>query len=157
MLNIFIAFSASFLIWILFAGLLFLWLIDGRIKKEQALHAFFSAIAAWILADMIKGLFPTLRPFYINGLVPLTVTTPQDGSFPSGHSAAAFALAVSLWLHDKKIGFWYLLVALIIGVARVLAHVHFLVDILGGAVLGSSVAFLVDKLHLYSLIRKSGS
>src|SRR3989344_4310814 len=96
-----VTFLASFLIWIMFFGILVLWLIDGRIKKEVALHAIIAAVFAWGFAEMIKYLFPTIRPFSQNGLTPLTLTVPIGGAFPSGHTAAAFALAVSVFLHKK--------------------------------------------------------
>ena len=100
--SLIITFAASFLIWLMFAGLVVLWIIDGRMKKEQALHALFASIIAWVLTQMIKGLLPTMRPFQLNGTMPMTLTIPFDGSFPSGHTATAFALAVSVWLHNKK-------------------------------------------------------
>ena len=108
-----VTFLASILIWLMFAGLLVLWIIDGRIKKEQALHAFFSAILAWTVANMIKSLFPTLRPFEINAGPVWTISTyHSSGAFPSAHAATAFALAFTIWLHDKKLGIIFLLSAL---------------------------------------------
>ena len=44
--SIAITFAASFLIWLMFAGLLVLWIIDGKIKKEEALHALFASLIA---------------------------------------------------------------------------------------------------------------
>lgn len=152
MTNYLITFLASFLIWFMFAGLLVLWVIDGKIKKEQILHAVLAALLAWVVAHLIKALFPTARPFEVNGLTPMAIIPPSDGAFPSGHTSAAFALATSLFLHDKKIGATYLISALLIGVARVIGNVHYPVDILGGALVGGVVAFLIDKVHLKKLI-----
>ena len=142
-----ITFLASFLIWILFAGLFVLWVVDGKIKKEQVLHALFSLILAWAVAEIIKALFPTTRPFVTNGEFPLTLTVPGGASFPSGHTAAAFGLAVSIWLHDKKVGLFYILGAVLIGVARILSNVHYPVDIIGGAIIGSLTAAVIEKFH----------
>ena len=152
MINVLITFIASFLIWIMFVGLFALWVIDGRIKREVALHAFFSSLFAWILAHFIKSLVPTIRPYQINGGSPLTVFPPSDGSFPSGHTAAAFALGITVWLHNKKFGFIFLLWSVLIGVARVLGNVHFPSDIIVGAILGSLVAIIVERIHLYKLL-----
>ncbi|MEK7112389.1 MAG: phosphatase PAP2 family protein [Patescibacteria group bacterium] len=152
MTNILITFLASFLIWFMFAGLLILWVIDGRIKKEQVLHALLSAGVAWGVAQIIKALFPTLRPFEVNGLIPLTLFPSSDGAFPSGHSAAAFAMATTIWLHDKKIGSAFMVLALLVGVARVWGNVHYPIDILGGVVLGVATAFVIEKVHLRKLI-----
>lgn len=148
MSNLVIEFLASFLIWLMFLGLLILWAIDGKIKKEQVLHALVASLFAWTLAEIIKRLIPTTRPFMVNGEMPLTLTVNNDGSFPSGHTSAAFALATTIWLHDRKVGWAYIIAALIVGAARVLANVHYPVDILAGAILGFVTAFGVERLHL---------
>ncbi len=147
-----VAFIASFLIWIMFGGLLVLWLIDGRIKKEEALHAFLSALLAWIIAEMLKNLVPSARPFQINGYSPLTFTVPTDNSFPSSHTAATFAIATSMWLHNKKLGIVFALGAILTGVGRVLANVHYLFDVATGGLLGIVASVVVFKLHLGRLI-----
>lgn len=155
-MNIFITFAASFLLWFMYAGLIVLWLVDGRIKKEQALHALVTGFVAWLAAEIIKQSFPSYRPFVTDGHTPLTLTIPgiNDGSFPSGHTAAAFGLASSLWLHKRKTGWLYLFLALAVGVARVLAYVHYPVDILGGALLGILIAFVLEKLHFRKLFKR---
>jgi len=152
--NLVITFLASFLIWFLYAGLLILWLTDGKIKKETVIHALLAALTAWLLAELIKSLIPTVRPFLLNGRPVETFTLPLDGAFPSGHTALAFGLAVTIWLHDRKVGWIYLALALVIGIARVMANVHCPQDIFGGALLGILTAFLIEKLHFFQLLRK---
>lgn len=147
-----ITFLASFLIWILFAGLFVLWVIDGRIKKEQVLHALYSSAIAWFIAFLIKIVFPTLRPFDQNGGGVKTLTVPIDGAFPSQHTAIAFSVATTIFMHDKKYGWLYLIAALLIGWGRVMANVHYPADIFGGALLGTLVAVVVEKRHLFGLL-----
>lgn len=133
----------------MFLGLVILWFIDGKIKKEQVLHACLSIILAWTFAEMIKDIYHTTRPFVLEGKNPLVLFIPAaNGSFPSSHTAVAFALALTIWLHDKRIGFAYLIAALLVGTARVLANVHYPVDIIGGAVLGIIVAYMIEKAHI---------
>jgi len=148
-----ITFLASILIWILFAGLVYLWVIDGRVKREVALHAFLSALIAWGAAEFLKSLFPIPRPFVIDNFSPLTLTIPIDGSFPSGHTAASFALAISVWLHNKKLGLFFILIALTIGISRVLANVHWPLDITGGIIVGIVISLIVDRLHVFPLVK----
>jgi len=145
--DLIIEFFASFFIYFLFAGLLVLWFIDGKIKKEQVIHALLACTIAWSIAFLIKHFFPTLRPYMINGRETDVFARPVDGAFPSGHTVLAFALAVTVFLHDRKIGWWFLASALLIGIARVVANVHYPVDIIGGAFLGTIVAVVVEKLH----------
>ncbi len=104
---------------------------------------------------MIKDVFPgTLRPFQINGYPPLTITTPLDGAFPSGHSAAAFGLAVAVFLFNKKVGVLYLLGAIVVASGRILGNVHFPIDVLAGAVLGSFIALVSENIVFGKFLKK---
>lgn len=155
--EILVTFIASFLIWFMFGGLVFLWVIDGRVEKEVVLHALLACLVAWAIAEMIKTLFPTTRPFIIDGKLPLTLTTPFDGAFPSSHETISFALATTVWYHNKKIGTAFVITAILIGAGRVFANVHWPIDILGGAVLGFVVATVIERVHLFSLLKKTKS
>ena len=61
----------------------------------------------------------------------------------------AFALATTIWLHDRKVGWIYIIWALFVGLARILANVHYPIDIWGGAILGIVIAFSLEKIHFY--------
>src|SRR5262245_9409201 len=57
-------------------------------------------------------------------------------SFPSGHATTAFAVAAALTRAAPARRPLWLVVAGLIGAARVLLNAHFLSDVLGGAILG---------------------
>ncbi|MSU56498.1 MAG: phosphatase PAP2 family protein [Candidatus Taylorbacteria bacterium] len=67
-------------------------------------------------------------------------------SFPSGHAAFFFALSTTVYLYNKRWGVWFFVASAVIGLARVMAGVHYLTDIAGGAVLGVAVGWGVHKL-----------
>ena len=150
--DITIEFFATFFIWFLYAGLIVLWFIDGKIKKEQVIHALLAGFIAWIIVFLIKHFFPTVRPFVTDGRGVDVLFKPTDSSFPSAHTALAFGLAVTIFMHDRRVGWFYLIGALAIGVARVMANVHYPVDILGGAFIGTLVAVIIEKVHLFQLL-----
>lgn len=152
--NFVIEFFASFFIWFLYLGLVLLWFIDGKIKKEQVIHALVASGIAWLIAFFIKQYFPTVRPFITNGREIDVLMRPTDGAFPSEHTTLAFALAVTVYMHDRKVGWVFLISALIVGAARVLANVHYPIDILGGAFLGTLVAVIIEKIHFLQLINR---
>ena len=152
--DIVIEFFATFFVYFLFAGLVVLWFIDGKIEKEQVFHALLACIITATVVFLIKYFFPTLRPFMINGREIDVLIKPLDGSFPSGHTAQAFALSITIFLHDRKVGWLFLAGAFAIGVARVLANVHYPVDILGGALIGTLVAVIVEKVHFFQLLKR---
>jgi undecaprenyl-diphosphatase len=151
--SVIVTFLASFLIWFMLGSLAFLWIIDGRIKREQALHAFLSGLSSWVISMMIKSLFPSIRPFGVLDITPLTVTIPSvNSSFPSVHAAVAFAIATSIWLHNKKLGVRFIVLAFLVALGRVLSEVHFIHDVVAGALIGILTGFVVKKLHTYKLI-----
>jgi undecaprenyl-diphosphatase len=152
--NLTVTFVASVLIWLMFFGLIVLWVIDGKIKRETVMHAVFSCLIAYAITELIKTFFPTLRPFQFNGALPLTLTTPIDGSFPSSHTAVGFALAVTILKHDKKVGILYLVMAGLVGIARILAHVHYPIDIIVGAFIGTVISRLTSSKHFVRLLNR---
>lgn len=111
---------------------------------------FISSGLSWFLAYVLKFLFHSQRPFdiypEINSLFPET-----GYAFPSGHATFFIALAVSIFLFQKKAGlpaqagYIFVFFALLIGIARIVAGVHFPVDILGGFILGFVIAFFLKN------------
>ncbi len=141
----FVTFLASFLIWLMFlVAFLFLY----KRKKTRVLFVFFSVVMSWVISQMIKDLFFTVRPFNINGFPTLTITNPNDNSFPSGHTTSAFALATAVFIVNRKLGILMFVLALFVGLGRVLSNVHYPVDILGGAVLGVFTPLFLEEFFL---------
>lgn len=147
-----IAFLANILIWLMFFGLIVLWVVDGKIKKETVIHAVFSCAVAYVVTDLIKNYFPIARPFIVDGFNPNILLIPTDGTFPSTHTAVGFALAVTILKHDKKVGFIYLVMAGLVGVARIMSHVHYPLDIAVGAILGTLISRLTSSKHFDRLL-----
>jgi undecaprenyl-diphosphatase len=152
--NLFLTFIASFLIWFLFLGLFYLWIIDGRVKKEVVIHAIFATMISWALVSIIKSLIPTLRPFEVNNSLPLTITIPSSSAFPSLHSAVAFAIAVSVWFHNKRIGITFITGAFLVALGRVLSNVHWLSDVIFGGLMGYLTSILLVRVHFFRFLRK---
>ncbi|HKQ56681.1 MAG TPA: phosphatase PAP2 family protein [Candidatus Eisenbacteria bacterium] len=88
----------------------------------------------------IKMLFRRKRPFLTHERARLIGRRPTDSSFPSGHTAAAFAGAVLLTPHLPGVapGFWAY--AAIVGFSRVYLGVHFPADVVFGAAIGMGLA-----------------
>jgi undecaprenyl-diphosphatase len=149
----FITFLASFLVFFVFLTIPILW-FSSRKNREVALHALTSSVLTFVIAEYLKEIFGTTRPYAMAGSIPLTITVPLDGAFPSTHTAITAALAVSIFLHNKKLGSVLLVFSMIIGWARVTAQVHWPIDIMGGFVLGALVAWSIHRLHVYKTLRK---
>lgn len=155
--DLLIQFFASFFLWMLFAGVLILWIKEKKTDINFIISLAFSSTAAWLITVMIKNLFPTIRPFYIEGIDPLTLTIPTDAAYPSTHTAVAFAVALTILLKYKKTGLVYILGAVIIGIARILADVHTILDVFGGILIGIASALIIARLNFSSLTHASKS
>ena len=69
----------------------------------------------------------------------------KTNSFPSGHTQAAFTLALLLMIYIRKYYFVILLVASLMGISRIFMSMHFPSDIFFGAYLGSIIPILLYK------------
>ena len=107
------------------------------------------ATLAWILAHAIKYFYYTPRPFVLLQGIMALFPQESDASFPSGHATFFSALAMGMYFYHKKIAAVLAVVALLIGLARIITGVHFPLDILAGFVLGPAIAVIV-----YFLIKK---
>lgn len=115
------------------------------------------ALAAALCVDVVlcngilKNLVARTRPFDANPTVELLIVRPLDFSFPSGHTAAAFAAVTALWSSgEKKLFFPALFLACIMACSRLYFYVHYPTDILGGVLVGIVSGYLG-----VSLVRKT--
>jgi len=107
----------------------------------QTTWLFLGVFFAWFLSFILKNVFVLLRPFEaLPGILPLFSET--GFALPSGHATFFLALAVAIFLVHKKVGSLFVLFALLIGIARIIAGVHFPFDILGGFLLGGIFSYL---------------
>lgn len=111
-------------------------------KWQDFILLFTSGGLAWSFAKILKILIHTERPFDLFPQVnPLFIETGY--AFPSGHTAVASAIAFALFFTHKKVGYIFIFFAILIGLARIVAGVHFPIDILGGFIVGIIIAYLV--------------
>ncbi|MFA5932427.1 MAG: phosphatase PAP2 family protein [Candidatus Paceibacterota bacterium] len=111
-------------------------------KKKEFSVVFFSGFLAYFISVLLKVLFHTLRPFLALPNVQ-SLFFESGFAFPSGHATFFSAIALSIFFLHKKAGYVFMALALIIGLARITAGVHFPIDILGGFVIGGIVSYLV--------------
>jgi undecaprenyl-diphosphatase len=71
-----------------------------------------------------------------------TLLPPDQFSFPSGHTITAFACAISIGYFYPDVSPGLMFCALSIAVSRVILGMHFLSDVVAGAGIGATLAYL---------------
>ena len=127
------------------AVILYLWF--GQRDKKQARNVFISGALAYFVSMFMKNLFDIARPYATNGEAKLAGEF-TDGSFPSFHAALSFAMATTVVLKQRKFGAVLFVAAALMSLGRVVANVHYPIDVGFGAVIGMLIGLLVDKLAI---------
>ncbi|HEY5600894.1 MAG TPA: phosphatase PAP2 family protein [Patescibacteria group bacterium] len=116
-------------------------------RRQGLLNILFTLVIAAIGSVAFKFLFNFQRPF-LNQDVNLLITTPSNPSFPSFDTAIAFAAASVIFLYQRLLGFFTIILAILVGISRIFVGVHYPGDILAGAFWGMTAAtssYLLSK------------
>lgn len=125
--------------------LLILWAIFFSQKKMYNFSLpFLSGIFSWLFANIIKSILKINRPFIDLSIIPLH--SEVGFSFPSEHMAVFTAIAIAMFLINKKAGLVFLIIAILIGLSRIIIGVHYPLDILGGLFVGMLVGLIFIKI-----------
>ena len=139
-----IIFFADYLVFI-FIIIFFLYLLKQKSLREKIyyfnLFLLVEILARGILTEVIRFFYARQRPFMV---LPITnIVNDNAHSFPSGHSVVLFSLALVLFVINKRWGWVFLGVAVLVGVSRIMAGVHWASDIVGGLAVAALSFYLI--------------
>lgn len=121
-----------------------LWALGGD-ARQAGLAALIGNALSHVAVQILKRTVARPRPCDANGAPLALVELPDPFSFPSGHTAAAVAVALPIVAAWPFTAPFVLGLAVLVGASRVLLRVHHLSDVLAGAVLGVA-GFLAARL-----------
>lgn len=151
-MNSLIIFVAQYLIFII--GVCFVLYGAFRVPKGEQKTFLFTKVCALViglvLAEIAGTLYFSPRPFVLDNTVPLFPHIASNG-FPSNHTVIACLLALLLWRYNRKVSVVLLVLAVMVGLARVIANVHHVQDIVAG-VLVAGIAVAVTHLLVASTL-----
>jgi len=147
MFDALIIFSAKYLFLISVATFIGYGFFTKR-KKDFLLFAVLVLPVSFLLGILANHFFYNPRPFVVSNVIPL-IAHVADNGFPSDHALLTSTLAVIISVFDVPVAIFLWLLAILVGGARVLAHIHHTIDIIG-----SYTIAIISVVIMYPLISK---
>ena len=143
-----VIFTAKYLLFILAAIFVIATFLSRKSVRNSILKlAVFAFPLAYIIALIAGSLFYDTRPFVVEHVQPLIPHQPDNG-FPSDHTLLAMVAAATMFVYRRNVGVLLAVLAILVGVSRVIAKVHHPVDIIASiaiAIIATFVAWLIVK------------
>ncbi len=129
----------AFVMYPLLIGWLFL-------KKDRRLAAYITIPGAgFLLVSLFRRLVNRPRPYEVFGKPAVIKKEKKGRSFPSRHVFSSFLISM-LWLSLVPLaGLLLLFVSFVLAIVRVIGGVHYISDVLAGALAGIGVGLLTVR------------
>lgn len=143
------------------AGVTVIALFRGTLDFADMALIIGGLLGASLLAHLLKILIARPRPTVVADMM---VNMPPDYSFPSAHTAQAasffFALGLVAARHlpvKSAAAVWLCCGLLIsfVGLSRIYLNVHYLSDVIAGAILGVAWVYILNRL-IYAVLKGGG-
>jgi undecaprenyl-diphosphatase len=141
----------------LFLFIWWLWFSNGETRSEDRIRAIRAAVgivAALILARATQILLHG-RPRPVNDPT-LAFVAPSGlgyeklehwSSFPSDHAVIYGAIAMVIWMRDRRLGWLAFAWTLVVGsLPRLYLGLHYPTDVVGGLLLGTAIGYLTQRI-----------
>ena len=108
------------------------------LRKEDKIKMIWLALIAGLISLVMVVLGGVLisdpRPFVVEGIKPL-ISHAADNGFPSDHTLVTMLAAVLVTIFKRIYGIILIILAILVGVSRVLVRVHHPLDIIGSIII----------------------
>lgn len=131
-------------IWIAIAVLLLTF--KGRKWLKWCALLLAALLITGYVADVLKVIVARPRPYLVLSDVVRFASAEPSFAFPSGHASRAFASAAVLVAGAKRWWWAWLALASAVGISRVILGLHYPSDVVGGALLGYAIGWVLVRL-----------
>jgi undecaprenyl-diphosphatase len=115
---------------------------DVRCRRRLPAATLIAAVSVGIgslIVALLKESLDRPRPEHADPGIDAAVATPGSPSFPSGHTATAFAAAAAVGAFYPRLRWPLYSLAALVGLSRIYLGVHFTLDVAAGAILGTAI------------------
>lgn len=147
-LDYFFIFLGRFLIFLLvLLALFFIFVIVKKLNQRRLLlwRLIYGGALAYVFNWLVGLIFFRSRPFVTHQVNQLIEKSAVEKSFPSDHATLAFLIAATIFLVNRRWGWFAIGLAVLVTLGRVIVGVHYPLDVLAGAAVGIFFAGLVKK------------
>ena len=142
--DLLIIFGAKYLFLAIPAGALLYFLRQPAPERRRLLFLGATALPViYVIAKIAGSLYYDPRPFVQTNFIPLVPHGPDNG-FPSEHTLFGAAISAVVWVSGRKTGAVLWVLTALVGISRVLAGVHHMVDIFGSIAISVAVVWLIS-------------
>jgi membrane-associated phospholipid phosphatase len=135
--NLIVAVAQYLLFFILVTATVIWFYLPRHDKVGLAVQAIVSLVIAVVLIKLAAAIHTDPRPFVVDPSIKPLFAHPPDNGFPSDHTAVGATVAVLVATYRRSLGAALLTASILVGAARMAAHVHHAQDIVAGVLIGA--------------------
>ena len=118
---------------IAYIAVLIMFFIENKVSFIEAILV---PGISFILVSAFRRIYNAPRPYEVTGIPPMTGKKTKGKSMPSRHTFSIFIIAMTVFFYDYRLGIPMLICGVILASLRVIERVHFVKDVVVGAILG---------------------
>ncbi|MFK9094287.1 undecaprenyl-diphosphatase [Bacillus salipaludis] len=141
-LNPMMIFIAEYAVFFLAIAVMVIWFTRNS-KNRMMVLCGASFVLSEILGKIAGKIHSNNQPFAELANVNKLIDKAVDNSFPSDHTILFFSFCITIWMFKRGWGFLWIVLASLVGVARIWVGVHFPGDVIVGAIISIITASIV--------------
>lgn len=117
--------------------------LTAKPYRMWVIEALISLSVSHVFVHFVKKYYRRKRPYDQLQSVHMHTGPLRDFSFPSGHTTAAFSIAVVFALHSLLLAFLFVPLAALVAISRMYLGLHYPSDCVAGALIGTLSSSLI--------------
>jgi membrane-associated phospholipid phosphatase len=147
---------AQYLIFLILLAAAVIWVFLPRQDKAGlAVQGVVSLVIAVVLIKVAAAVHTDPRPFVVSPSIKPLFSHPADNGFPSDHTTVAATVALVVTIYRRWFGAVLLAASLLVGAARMAAHVHQGQDIVAAVLIAALSVAMASAVWRWALPRLS--